>query len=411
MKTLFTLLVATFLTFSSLSGQVSFGEPQKINEGWKFQKGDIKEASAPGFDDSRWRTVDLPHDWSAEGPYSPTLASATGYLPGGIAWYRKKLEIPEEKKGEKVFVYFEGIYRNGEFFVNGTSLGMRPNGYMPVLHDVTAYVKPGETNTLAVRVDHSESADSRWYTGSGIYRDVWLVYAHPIHIAPWGVYATSRSLSDKQSALTVKSTLTNSTGIARTVTILQEVTGKDQTVISRHSSKITLPAQGSESLTQELKINRPHLWSLDDPYLYTLKTTVMDGTVLLDQSATRVGLRTFTFDANKGFALNGQNLKVKGVCLHHDAGCLGSAVPREVWAHRLKTLKSLGCNAIRTSHNPQAPSSMTCATKWAFWSSTKPSTNGSFPRKNGWKAGMWEPPDSRGLPPFSSNGGKRTCAT
>lgn len=389
MKTLFTLLAATFLTLS-LSGQVSFGEPQKINEGWKFQKGDIKEASAPGFDDSRWRTVDLPHDWSVEGPYSPTLASATGYLPGGIAWYRKKLEIPEEKKGEKVFVYFEGIYRNGEVFVNGTSLGMRPNGYMPVLHDVTAFVKPGETNTLAVRVDHSESADSRWYTGSGIYRDVWLVYAHPIHIAPWGVYATSRSLSDKQSALTVKSTLTNSTSIARTVTLLQEVTGKDQTVISRHSSKITLPAQGSESLTQELKINRPRLWSLDDPYLYTLKTTVMDGTLLLDQSTTRVGLRTFTFDANKGFALNGQNMKVKGVCLHHDAGCLGSAVPREVWAHRLKTLKSLGCNAIRTSHNPQAPLFYDLCDEMGFLVLNEAFDEWEFPKKKwleGWNVG------------------------
>ena len=355
MRTLLALILFSCLLINEMTGQVSFGETQKINEGWKFQKGDFKEAASPDYDDSRWRTVDVPHDWSVEGPYSPSLASATGYLPGGIAWYRRKLEIPEEKKGKKIYVYFEGIYRNGEVFVNGISLGMRPNGYMPVLHDLTSHIKPGETNTLAVRVDHSESADSRWYTGSGIYRDVWLVFAHPIHISPWGVYATSRSLGDKQALLTVQTSLTNSTGIARTVTIVQELVSRDKTAVARHTSRITLPAGGEQNLTQELKVVRPRLWSVRDPYLYTLHTSVMDGDQLLDDNILKTGLRTFTFDPDKGFSLNGENMKVKGVCLHHDAGSLGSAVPREVWAYRLQTLKSLGCNAIRTSHNPQAP--------------------------------------------------------
>ncbi|MBN2339384.1 MAG: DUF4982 domain-containing protein [Acidobacteria bacterium] len=354
MKKLLPLLFLACLSFSTAPVQVP-ANVQNINDGWLFFKGDPPGAEAPAYDASGWRRVDLPHDWSVEGPYSPALASATGYLPGGIGWYRRTIDIPVGRKGQKVFLHFEGIYRNGEIFVNGSSLGMRPSGYVPVQHDITPFVTPGGVNTVAVRVDHSESADSRWYTGSGIYRDVWLRFADPVHIAPWGIYTTTRAFGGERSAVTVETTLENSTGRARTVTVIQELTRHDRTVAARHSSSVTLPAGGSERLVQELSIAGPRLWSVEDPYLYSLQTTVKAGERVADRGVTRVGVRTLAFDPDRGFSLNGKNMKIKGVCLHHDAGTLGSAVPREVWAHRLETLKALGCNAIRTSHNPHAP--------------------------------------------------------
>jgi hypothetical protein len=354
MKKLLPLLFLACLSCSTAPGQVS-ANLQNINDGWLFFKGDPAGAEAPAYDASGWRRVDLPHDWSVEGPYSRSLASATGYLPGGVGWYRRTIDIPAERRGQKVFLHFEGIYRNGEIFVNGSSLGMRPSGYVPVQHDITPFVTPGGANTVAVRVDHSESADSRWYTGSGIYRDVWLRFADPVHIAPWGVYCTTRTLGGERSAVTVETTLENSTGGERTVTVVQELARHDRTVAARHGSKVTLPAGGSRRLVQEFEIARPRPWSVEDPYLYSLQTTVKEGERVADRSVTRVGVRTLTFDPDNGFFLNGKNMKVKGVCLHHDAGALGSAAPREVWAHRLETLKALGCNAIRTSHNPHAP--------------------------------------------------------
>src|SRR5574344_972957 len=179
------LLLACCIT--TLSGQVSFGESQLFNDNWTFQKGDVPEASQPTFDDSRWRRVQLPHDWSVEGPSSPDLASATGYLPGGVAWYRKAFDLTPEQKGKRIYIYFEGVYNYGEVFINGHSLGVRPNGYISYLHDLTDHLTEGR-NVVAVKVDHSKYADSRWYTGSGIYRDVYLVAANPVHIAQWGVF-------------------------------------------------------------------------------------------------------------------------------------------------------------------------------------------------------------------------------
>jgi len=173
----------------SLRAQVSFGSPEKINDNWKFLLNDVPDGQSVTLNDTRWRSVSLPHDWSVKGQLSPTLASCTGYLPGGIGWYRKTINVPAAKEGEKVYLYFEGIYNRSEVFLNGESLGKRPSGYISFMFDATPYIKYGEENVIAVRVDHSQSADSRWYTGSGIYRDVWVVYANPVHIAQWGVYA------------------------------------------------------------------------------------------------------------------------------------------------------------------------------------------------------------------------------
>jgi beta-galactosidase len=353
-------IVVVLLFFLFLPCCNSDGSPggrivENFNYNWKFRKGDVKGVEAANFDDTNWRKLDLPHDWSVEGPYSDSLASCTGYLPGGIAWYRKTFDVPTEKKNRKVYIYFEGIYRNGEVFINGNSLGLRPNGYVSYYYDLSPYIKYGKKNIVAVRVDHSESSDSRWYTGSGIYRDVHLIYTNPVHIDHWGIYFTTPVVTDKQAIARIQASVKNTTNMQASIEIVHEIIDKDSNVISTSSKEMNVAANEVKVITQELKINRPNLWSIDNPYLYLLKTTVFQNGVLIDSSSLNVGVRTLGFDPNKGLSLNGTSMKIKGVCLHHDAGCLGSAVPREVWQRRLQTLKSIGCNAIRTSHNPQAP--------------------------------------------------------
>ncbi|MBN2611442.1 MAG: DUF4982 domain-containing protein [Bacteroidales bacterium] len=389
MKTLTTLFLF-FLSIIQICAQVSFGDAENINHNWRFKKGDIENAGSVEFDDSKWRQLNLPHDWSVEGPYSPGLASATGYLPGGIAWYRKSLEIPAEMAGKKVFVYFEGIYRNGDVFINGTSLGMRPNGYISYLYEITPHVRFGEKNILAVRVDHSKYADSRWYTGSGIYRDVYLIYANQIHIDQWGVYITTPKVNEQQATIKVETTLKNTTPDNVNLSVLQEVINKEQKVISQVSGKISVAANSANTALQEMIIAKPELWSLDNPQLYLLRTTVLSGKKIIDKTLTSFGIRTLNFEANKGFSLNGKNIKIKGVCLHHDAGCLGSAVPEQVWRRRLATLKSLGCNAIRTSHNPQAPVLYKLCDELGFMVLNEAFDEWEFPKKKwieGWNVG------------------------
>lgn len=337
-----------------LKAQVSFGEPQKINNDWKFILEDVQNGQLVSLNDTKWQSLDLPHDWSVKGQLSPTLASATGYLPGGIGWYRKSLTIAPEKAGEQVYLYFEGVYNRSEVYVNGHLLGKRPNGYISFMYDITPYVDFGKENTIAVRVDHSQSADSRWYTGSGIYRNVWLVYSDPVHIAQWGVYAYPEKTKSGYD-LNIEIELENNTKAASDLTILNELYSPKGNLVAKDSKKIKVSADQHNTLKTALKVSKPEEWSLTNPTLYTLKTTVMKGGKVIDNTSTVTGFRNFTFDPNKGFALNGEWMKVKGVCIHHDAGVLGSAVPREVWKRRLNTLKEIGVNAVRTSHNPQAP--------------------------------------------------------
>jgi hypothetical protein len=350
------LIIAVLLCLACTNGlyaQSGFGKSEQINGDWKFTLNDVEDGETIPLDDSRWETVDLPHDWSVNGQLSPTLASATGYLPGGIGWYRKHLEIPADKKDEKVYLYFEGVYNRSEVFVNGVSLGKRPNGYISFLYDATPYIKYGAENVIAARVDHSQSADSRWYTGSGIYRDVWVVYANPVHIEQWGVYAYPEQLK-KGYQLQVEVNVENGLSEASALTVKNELLDQNNEPLAKSSNKLTLAANQSGKIQTALKVKKPELWSLEHPNLYKLKTSVYKGDELIDECTTTTGFRHFTFDSNTGFALNGESMKVKGVCLHHDAGVLGSAVPREVWKRRLLTLKEIGVNAIRTSHNPQA---------------------------------------------------------
>ena len=336
-------------------GQPGFGHAEKINDGWAFKLGDMPEGKQPGEPDRSWERLDLPHDWSVKQPLSPTLASATGYLPGGIGWYRKTLSVPNEYHGQQLYIYFEGVYNHSEVFINGQSLGKRPNGYISFMYDLTPHVRYGQENVLTVRVDHSDDADSRWYTGSGIYRNVWLVRAAPVHLEQWGVYAYP-TVDRNKGTLHVQVAVANPSTSPADVSIVSELKDPAGATVAKKTTKASIASAGRQEVQLVLDVKNPALWQLDDPNQYTLETVVLQTGEPIDQSVVKTGFRTFTFDPDKGFALNGEWMKVKGVCLHHDAGVLGAAVYPEVWRRRLLILKEIGVNAIRTSHNPQAPS-------------------------------------------------------
>ncbi len=373
-----------------VNGQASFGKAELINDGWLFRLKDEADAYKTDFKDSSWRKLDLPHDWSIEGTLSPTLASCTGYLPGGIAWYRKKLEIPAEFNGKKVFIYFEGVYNRSTVYINGQQLGFRPNGYVSFAYDLTPYLKFGESNVLAVRVDHSQSADSRWYTGSGIYRNVWLVTSDPLHFDLWGVTYQTKQVNDKAAVVQVSADVKNETKAETEAKVVFQWLDQSGKVVAQGSLKKKVPAGETSKLSADLTIKNPLLWSTESPNLYQLKTTLYNGTTIVDESVCKAGIRTMMYDANKGFALNGKWMKMKGVCIHHDAGVLGSAVPRQVWKRRLVTLKSLGCNAIRMSHNLQAPDLYELCDELGFLVMDEGFDEFEFPKKKwlaGWNAG------------------------
>lgn len=348
------LLILVVIGVSSLSAQ-GFGSRELLNKNWKFTLSNPKYAGAEFHDDSKWRNIEIPHDWSVEGLASPTNASCTGYLPGGIGWYRKSLDISAEKKGEKVYVYFEGVYNNSDVYINGKWIGKRPNGYISFCYDITPYINFGGRNVLAVSVDHTDYADSRWYTGSGIYRDAWLVYANPVHINLWGVHY-SAVVNGNNAQLDVNTEILNETKQSEVVDIEYTLLDRKGKQVATTKSNITIDKESLNTSTSAIQVKNPVLWGLDNPYLYTLQTKVFIDGKQIDQTETKVGIRKLSFDADKGFALNDKRMKLKGVCLHHDAGGLGAAVPKEVWKRRILKLKELGCNAIRMSHNPQASS-------------------------------------------------------
>lgn len=374
------------LVAATASAQVSFGEAVRMNEGWLFSLGDDREAASPAYNDSAWRRLCLPHDWSVEGQPSPSLASCTGYLPGGIGWYRKHFNI--ESSDRRRYIYFEGIYNRSEVYLNGRLLGKRPNGYASFLYDLTPWLRTGD-NVLAVRVDHSRYADSRWYTGSGIYRDVWLVSAGDVHFAQWGVRWHASRLTDSRATVQVSMEVERHTsgGKLELVATLTDAAGRQ---VARRSTSVAGGDAGVTSATVGLNVARPHRWSLDEPYLYTLSTEIYSDGVRLDGSTAAVGLRSLTFDPNRGFALNGEWMKVKGVCLHHDAGVLGAAVPPEVWERRLRNLKAIGVNAIRMSHNPQAPVVYDLCDRLGLLVMDEASDEWEFPKRKwieGWNVG------------------------
>lgn len=383
----FFIILLELLVCTLVQAQVSFGEAKKFNENWLFSLSDDSLGASASYDDSKWRKLDLPHDWSVEGQLSPSLASCTGYLPGGIGWYRKHFQVTD--KAARHYIYFEGAYNRSEVYLNGYLLGKRPNGYISFMYDMTPYLKEGD-NVLAVRIDHSRYADSRWYTGSGIYRDVWMISAPDIHFAQWGIGWHVTSLTDKQAVVAVDMEVEKHVKAAGALEVSAALYDADGTLVAQGRKKVADTVEGIAKETISLKVKKPRRWNLDAPYLYTLKTELLCDGKRIDGSSTNVGLRTLKFDANKGFALNGEWMKVKGVCLHHDAGVLGAVVPPEVWERRLRNLKEIGVNAIRMSHNPQAPVLYDLCDRMGFLVMDEASDEWEFPKRKwikGWNVG------------------------
>lgn len=314
------------------------GKQINLNTAWRFHLGDEPAADFMGYDDSAWRVVTLPHDWSVEHPFDRNHASGTGYLPGGTAWYRKHFILPEDVRGKRVRITFGGVYKHARVYINSNHLGSNAYGYTTFTFDVSEFIRPGE-NVLSVRVEHEEVADSRWFTGSGIYRDVVCEISDMRCFRQNGIFVTTREASADRAVLRVAYETLGGDGAAF------DVVAPSGAVVA--SGK----AEG-ECGECSIVVNQPSLWSVDAPNLYTLRAKVLSGGESTDETELRFGIRTIRFDADTGFFLNGVNMKLKGFCVHHDAGCLGAAVPKAVWARRLRKLKALGANALRTSHNP-----------------------------------------------------------
>lgn len=355
MRNIFNLFICCIL-IAGCSSAVLPRETIDFTDDWTFHLGDVPEACAPEYDDSGWRELDLPHDWAVEGDFSRSNPSGTGggALPGGIGWYRKTF-VPSSAEAGKVWrINFDGAYMNTEVFVNGHDLGVRPYGYISFGYDITPYLKWDTENVIAVRVDNAEQPNSRWYSGCGIYRNVWLVKTSPVRIAPYGIYVTSAKDGDA-FVTDVRSTVQNAEEAAADVCIVNSIKDADGKVVASVSDNLTVPAGGECVLEQQMTVENPDLWSVETPSLYTLVTEVYKEDVLADVYETKTGFRYFEFDAEKGFFLNGEQVKINGVCMHHDLGCLGAAVNKNALRRQLEILKGMGCNSIRTSHNPPAP--------------------------------------------------------
>lgn len=346
--------VSFLLPISALA--VNQRSVENIELEWRFHLGDVDGASQPGYDDSGWRRLDLPHDWAVEGDFSQANPSGVtgGALPGGVGWYRKTFTIDAADKGKRVSVLFEGSYMNTEVFVNGRPLGVRPYGYVSFGYDITPYIKWGGENVVAVRVDNSEQPNSRWYSGCGIYRSVYLVKTAPLHIARWGTYAYS-VVTGGNADLNVETTVENDTEKDAGIEIgLKLLDAGGETVAAVKYPAVAEAEKQTMSSTM-LSVGNPHLWDTASPYLYRLVTDIYHSGNVIDSDTVRVGFRTIAFDAEKGFFLNGRNMKINGVCLHHDHGCLGAAFNRRAMQRQLQMMKDMGCNAIRCSHNPPSP--------------------------------------------------------
>ena len=327
----------------------------ELNKGWKFHYGECEGAWYKGFREEGFQMVIVPHDWAVQFPFSKEYSSGTGYLLGGISWYRLHFLIPNEYKGKHIQIVFDGVYNNSKVWVNSYYMGKHPNGYTSFFYDITDLVSSGEEeNVISVKVSHTDIADSRWYTGSGITRKVWLVIEEPIHSVIDGTYCATEKIMDNYAHICIHHEIENSLPHNQKVDVTARLVDTQGKIVIETTTEIELQKESRKQIKLQEMIENPILWSVEHPYLYELQIYYTVGEVYLADTQP-VGIRLPRFDSKNGFFLNGEQLTIKGVCLHHDAGCLGAAVTKEVWHRRLETLKECGCNAIRCSHNPHMP--------------------------------------------------------
>ena len=318
-----------------------------FNSDWDFKLGTDTVGG-------NWRTLNLPHDWAIEGDFSESNPSGTGggALPGGIGWYKKTFAVPADEKGKELYIDFDGAYMNSTVWINGHELGTRPYGYSSFSYDLTPFINFGGENTVLVKVDNEEQPNSRWYSGCGIYRNVWLRVLNPTHVELWGTYVTTPEVSSQEATVKVETTLKLGKK-SKDVTVKTAVMSPQGEIISE-----TAPFKVNKNdspIVQTLDVKNPCLWGVGNPCMYKAVTEVFEGNVKVDSYETPFGIRYFNFDAEKGFSLNGEDMKIHGVCLHHDAGALGAVVNRRAIERQLEILRGMGVNAIRSSHNPPAP--------------------------------------------------------
>jgi beta-galactosidase len=327
-----------------------------FDDGWKFIKGDVPDAKTLSFADPGWATLNLPHDWSIEGPYSETEPSGpSGYLPTGIGWYRKTFDLPRSMANRRVLLQFDGVYQCSEVWINGESLGFRPYGFSTFFYDLRPHLRFGhEPNVIAVRVDNSHQPNLRWYSGSGIYRHTWLIQTGLIYIDQWGTIVRTPEVTAESASVEVSTRVRNESGKSSACTLKTEVIDQNGTVVQSRDTTSDIPAGGEFFFVQKMDVSQPKLWSSVTPHLYSARQTLSVQSAQADAVITPFGIRAIKFDVDKGFFLNGEHMKINGMCVHGEGGAVGAAVPIRIWQRRLQALKEMGCNAIRVSHNPPA---------------------------------------------------------
>jgi len=363
------LLIVGLLIGSSAVALSSVRVTTSFDSDWRFLKSDAPGAEKPDFDDAGWRKLDVPHDWSIEGPFdknNPT-GSAGGFLPAGVGWYRKHFILPLDYSRRRMFIDFDGIMANSDVWINGFHLGKRPYGYVSFRYELTGHLNFNKPNMLAIRADNSGQPASRWYTGAGIYRHVRLIVTDPVHIDHWGTFITTPQVAADRATVRVQSRVVNQSEVRRNVTLqitLLDLRGRAVSTSETRSQQIA--AGQSVDFQQDLLVKAPQIWDIDHPHLYRAITRVRAGNATIDDETSTFGIREYHFDPATGFWLNGRNFKLKGVAVHHDGSAFGAAVPLGVWARRLELLRQLGVNAVRTAHNPPAPEFLDLCDRMGF---------------------------------------------
>jgi len=367
-----TILLASFLLTPILAiAQQHQRQIQSLDSEWRFLQSDAPDAQSPTYDDSAWKLVTLPHDWSIAGPVEENAPSraAGGFFPTGIGWYHRTLNLTKLDPTKRTFIAFDGIMANSDVYCNGELLGHRPYGYVSFNYDLTPHLHTGR-NLIAVRVDNSQQPASRWYPGAGINRQVRLITTSPVHIAPWGTFVTTPTVSTESATIHVRVTVKNDSDKSASISIAPELISPAGVHLTAeqtfHSKPTTIPPHESADLDVETNLSHPDRWDLEHGALYTLNARLLENNKPIDNEQVPFGIREFHFDPNQGFFLNGVRHKIYGVALHTDAGALGTAVPLAAWERRLTALRALGVNAIRTAHNPPAPEFLDLADRMGF---------------------------------------------
>lgn len=344
MKNTLRFFVLLFIALSTMTANAK----ELFDNDWKFSLGSFPTAPSVNFDDSGWRTLDLPHDWSIEGKIEKTnpMGGAGGYFPAGEGWYRKTFKVPSDWKGKRVTICFDGVYMNAEVFINGKSLGMHPYGYTAFNLDLTPYLEFTKPTIIAVRVDNSKQINCRWYSGSGIYRHVWVRVTQPLNLKQWSTFITTPEVSIQKAVVQIQTVIKNETDQQQIIQLESELSG------SKATTAVQLAANSEKEVLQTLTVLKPNLWAPENPKLYPVKVRIRQGINTHHEETFNIGIRSLNYSAEKGFELNGKTIKINGGCVHHDNGCLGAAAFDRAEERRVELLKSGGFNTVRTSHNP-----------------------------------------------------------